>query len=136
MAVEWIEPKTDWVSSDYINYSDVNRIVNNLKFLHRFSHGFLRINYQKMPEIKDYTEYPYADELNAIEDNLDNLNLVSYNFNIGYKQTFKANGVGWNYAELNRIEQAELRLYERMKYDRIPLNMMKFTLGKQRGFRQ
>ncbi len=30
---EWIEPKTDWRPTDYINNVDHNRITNNLTFL-------------------------------------------------------------------------------------------------------
>lgn len=34
---EWIEPKTDWVSNDYFNAEDYNRIKNNISFLKNFT---------------------------------------------------------------------------------------------------
>ena len=30
----WINPKTDWTKNDRFNYSDYNRIKNNLNYLH------------------------------------------------------------------------------------------------------
>ena len=29
----WIEPKTDWVASDYFNIEDYNRIIGNITHL-------------------------------------------------------------------------------------------------------
>ena len=135
MAEEWITPKTNWTSTDFINIADVNRIVNNLLFLKRFSYSIFNIAYKTMPNPTSVTQYPFADELNSIEDNLETLNIKKYVLPIGTKQTFSDNGLGWNYVELNRIESAQLRLYERIEIDRQSINTMKFTLGKQRGFR-
>lgn len=134
--MEWITPKTNWKPSDYINYEDVNRIVNNLAFLKRFSYSLFVVPYEKMTyKATDYTDIPYADELNAIENNLESLNINTYSLQIGTKQTFEQNGIGWNYIELNRIESAMIRLYDKIKQGRIPLTMMEFTFGKQGGFR-
>ena len=33
MAIEWVEPKTNWSSNDRFNIADFNRIKNNLEFL-------------------------------------------------------------------------------------------------------
>ena len=33
----WIEPKTDWTSSDYFNAEDYNRIIGNVIYLKAFS---------------------------------------------------------------------------------------------------
>lgn len=31
--MSWIEPKTDWTSQDTFNFSDYNRIKNNIAYL-------------------------------------------------------------------------------------------------------
>mgnify|MGYP003100327787 CR=1 FL=1 len=36
----WIQPKTDWESSDKFNASDYNRIKGNLNFLHERAEQF------------------------------------------------------------------------------------------------
>ena len=64
----WIEPKTNWVSTDYFNYSDYNRIKNNIAHLRDLSLS-LYVNYQYKDMGVDksgYSEFPYADEFNAI----------------------------------------------------------------------
>ena len=33
----WIEPKTDWVSTDYFNIEDYNRIIGNIIYLKDFA---------------------------------------------------------------------------------------------------
>ena len=35
--MSWIEPKTDWTSSDYFNAEDYNRIIGNVIYLKAFS---------------------------------------------------------------------------------------------------
>lgn len=33
MEVDWIKPKTNWVSTDRMNLEDYNRIKNNITYL-------------------------------------------------------------------------------------------------------
>lgn len=111
----WIEPKTDWVDTDFFNYSDYNRIVGNISEIKSLLHdmfpdfGFGVMNYPK-----DYTSMFYASEMNTIENNLHALNSNSYELNIGNKQSYKINGATPDYEEWNRIENALLTLHEKI----------------------
>lgn len=134
-SIEWITPKTNWSANDFIEYTDINRIVNNLEFLKRYAYSLFKIPYEPMT-YKEEMQIPYADEINAIENNLESLNMNGYKLAIGNKQTFSENKMTMNYVELNRIESATLKLYERIKLGRQSLHMMKFTLGTQKGFRR
>lgn len=132
---EWITPKTNWKATDFINYADYNRIVNNVAFLRRWIYSQYKIDYENMTYSSGYTDYPYADMLNAIENNLDRLNNGSFRLNIGSKTAFVDNGKGLDYNELNRLESAILALYNRITVGREALQMMTFTFGVQKGFR-
>lgn len=126
----WITPKTDWhynydavgaYIEDFFNIEDYNRIKNNLVYLREIG-GEL---FYPLPNITVGVDkhYPvagspdfdndnfFADEINAIEDGLDGLERAINLFNHGQKQTFYENGRFIDYAELNRIESAELELY-------------------------
>ena len=81
------------------------------------------------------TAIPYADMLNALEDNLESLNNGSFRLKIGSKIEFIDNGKGIDYNELNRLESAILDLYKRISIGRESLATMEFTFGKQKGFR-
>lgn len=126
----WITPKTDWKAEydsigqylgDFFNIEDYNRIKNNLLYLRELSTEL----FCGVPEIEVGVDkhYPvagnpdfdndnfFADEINLIEDGLQKLEDFINLFNHGTKQTFYANGTFIGYAELNRIESAELELY-------------------------
>lgn len=109
---EWIEPKTDWVAEDYINYADYNRIRNNLLYLND------KCNEHFPPEVeidlgeeKALGDYAYASEYNALEDALESINNRAYKYDIGTKRQYVLLGATIDYAELNRIENASLRLF-------------------------
>lgn len=109
----WIEPKTDWTSEDFLNYGDYNRIRNNLLYLND------KCGEHFPPEVKfdlggekARTDYYYSKEFNAFEDLLESINDRAYRYDIGTKQTFTDLGRFIDYAELNRIEGACIRLYQ------------------------
>lgn len=111
----WIEPKTDWVDTDFFNFGDYNRIVGNISEIKSLLHdmfpdfGFGVMNYPK-----DYTSMFYASEMNTIENNLSALNSHSYELNFGNKRSYKINGATPDFAEWNRIENALLTLHEKI----------------------
>lgn len=125
----WTTPKTNWVSTDYFNVADYTRITNNHVYLKEMIAKLFRTLSLANMEEKDYTSLIYADEFNAIEDNLTILNKASYNFDIGTGTTYIANGATPTYEEYNRIEQAQLRLYEQLIVDINQLPHISFTLG-------
>lgn len=125
----WITPKTDWTvdyddsgnyTGDYFNVTDYNRIKNNLLHLKTLADEFIgavptiTVGADKhLPTTTfDYAnDHFFADEINLIENGLHTLgNLMPY-VNIGSKQTFYENGRFIDADELNRIESAELRLF-------------------------
>lgn len=111
----WTTPKTNWVATDYFNYSDYNRIVGNIIHLKSmFQQLFPGFTMETMESTKTEESMIYASEINAIENNLEKLNLRSYRLNIGSKKTYKVNGATTTYDEFNRIESACLSLFNTM----------------------
>ena len=83
----WITPKTDWVSTDYFNIEDYNRIIGNIRYLKDFAEElFKALDTLDMGEEKTYVSMIYAREMNAIESNLEIINANTYGFDIGDTQ--------------------------------------------------
>lgn len=134
----WTTPKTDWTDSTFINYQDINRILGNLRYLRELARHLYT---SKIPDVgvADKSGYGvdlYADEVNAIENNLTALNNGTLIYDIGTQQTFQDNGAWINSTELNRIESAMLRLYNEMTIQHEnSLDRLAFTLGGERKFK-
>lgn len=125
----WIEPKTDWETrfndsglymGDFFNVTDYNRIKNNLMYLKGLADDFIgavptiTVGADKhlpnaTPDFEN--DHFFADEINLIENGLQTLGKLMPYALVGNKQTFYENGRFIDYEELNRIESAELRLY-------------------------
>ena len=136
--MEWIEPKTDWDSTDYFNIEDYGRIVNNIAFLKEYAKEILKdLKDSDLSENiindKTYSSMIYASEINAIEDKLEELNLKTYGINIGEKQVYYANAKTMDYIELNRIENACLNIYKTISSHINEIQRLPFTLGGQKG---
>ena len=130
----WIEPKTDWISTDYFNIEDYNRIIGNISYLKALAEAlFKSFDTLSMGEEKTYVSMLYAREMNAIESNLEIINANTYSFNIGETQTFQANKSTPLWSEFNRIESACLLLYNTMIAHKNALPRLAFTLGGQKG---
>lgn len=129
MAV-WITPKTDWHSTydgageyveDFFNIVDYNRIKNNLMYLREIGGELfyplpnITVGVDKHLPIAGQPDFDndnyFADEINLIEDGLEALDNAINLFQHGQKQTFYENGAFIDARELNRIESAELELY-------------------------
>lgn len=132
----WIEPKTDWVSTDFFNAADYNRIIGNITHLKALGDElFSGLSDLSLGEEKTYLSLIYAREMNNIENTLESLNLETYGLEIGDKQTFKANGSTPLWSEFNRIESAILLLYNTMVVHKDNLPRLDFRLGNQKGIR-
>lgn len=132
----WIEPKTNWVAIDYFNAEDYNRILGNLTFLKEFSRLlFKSFEMLDMGGEKTYTDFIYAREINAMEDNLETINLKTYAMNIGEKVVYKDNGNTPLYSELNRMELAMLKIFAELQTHKANLPRLAITLGGQKGIR-
>ena len=133
---EWLPPKTDWTTSDYLNAIDYNRIINNLTHLNAMAMRlFNNVSSINMGDEKDYTSLIYAREMNTIEDALEQINADTYKFDIGEKQTYKANGNTPLNTEFNRIESSSLKLFDTMTSHKEALPRLAFRLGGQKGIR-
>ena len=110
----FITPKTDWAPTDFINYSDYNRIVNNLTELNELAFTVLeaRASFRTMRTADSFLYIPTASMYNNIEYNLQVLNNATYKFNIGTAVYFNTNSNYIDYTELNRIESAILKIYK------------------------
>ena len=132
----WIEPKTNWESTDYFNIEDYNRIVGNLTYLKDLSlELFKDFTTEDMVGSKDYSSMIYAREINAIENNLETVNINTYNFDIGDTKEFYPNKTTPLWSEFNRIESAMLLLHNTMLSHKNALPKLAFTLGGQKGLK-
>lgn len=135
--MSWITPKTDWVSTDYFNIEDYNRIIGNISYLKTLADEL----FYMFPDIyyagneKTYESMYYASEINNIEYNLGIINNNSYNFNIGDTIFYQANQSTPLWSEYNRIESACLLLYNTMIAQQNALTKLAFILGNQKGLK-
>lgn len=134
--MEWLEPKTDWQASedesgnytgDYFNIEDYNRIKNNIEFLGSMAQQFWPVGVKSLPD-HSYEEYPYADEINTLADNLEAINEY-IGCEIGEKTEYTANGIFIGFEDLNRIEAACMMFYEAMQGLYIRPKKLPYRLG-------
>lgn len=135
--MSWIEPKTDWTSQDTFNFSDYNRIKNNIAYLRERVVKLVKpFEIQDMgDDMTSYAELFDASKFNILEQNLETINNNAYLKDYGTKQTFYDNGVFIAYAELNRIESATLDIYNMLGRQEIGLRRLAFRLGAGREVR-
>jgi len=77
-----------------------------------------------------YAEFPYADEFNALEDNLDSIKKHTFPFDTSEKKTWYENQATPTYKDLNRMETACLYLYEGLKSQLSIKTRLSITLGR------
>ena len=135
MAVEWQEPKINWVATDRFNILDFNRIKNNLEHLREKA-----ISMYKTFEISDmgedivsYESYWNAEYFNAFEENVDIINNAIFTKDYGIAQRFYENGPFIKWDELNRIENACLRMKQILDGQELSLRKLSFRLGSMKG---
>lgn len=131
MLTTWTTPKTDWAYTDFINYTDYNRIVGNVEYIIALANQLEEDTYPSLTTKTGYLDYPYASEWNAVENCVSKLATKA---GISYvKQTYMNNGFTIDANELNNIESMELTLkgiFEAaisMKY------RLAYTFGRKRS---
>lgn len=131
----WIEPKTNWVSTDRFNIEDYNRIKGNIEYLHERAEKLYRaFGIQNMGEDKaDYSAFFYANEFNLFEQDLAIINQSIFTQDLGVSQTFYDNGPFIQWDELNRIESATVAMLELLNRQRAGLRRLSFQLGNMKG---
>lgn len=147
----WETPKTDWAAmydesgvfiGDFFNVGDYNRIKNNLVIIRDLATQVMG-NVPETPVGVD-KHYPingspdfdndnfFADEINLIEDGLAALDNVMPFVDFGQKKTYYDNGRFIDYQELNRIENAELTLYNLLNDSIAGIRRLSFRLNPGR----
>ena len=144
----WITLKTDWSAEysdtglfigDFFNVTDYNRIKNNLLYLRELAtqliYGIPHITVGADKHLPDNANPDFdndnffADEFNQIEDALETLDNAIGWIDFGEKQVFYDNGRFIDAEELNRIERAELQLYDLLTNSIAGKLRLSFRLG-------
>ena len=132
----WTTPKTNWVSTDFINFEDYNRIIDNLAYIKDLADKYYSIiGYVEQEDVADEYVLPFISLYNTVEQNLEELNEATYQFAIGDTKTFAINQPYIDYAELNRIESATLKIKNTLVAQKENIPTLSFTLGNYRGLR-
>lgn len=138
----WQTPKTDWYGEviegvyvgDRFNAVDYNRIKNNLIYLRDLAITvYESFNIETVSNDKTTADFFYADEINAMERNLDTINNNTLKRNYGTRVTFSANGNTPVYTELNRLESAIPDLYDRLSNQSEGRRTLTFNFGMKGG---
>ena len=128
----WQQPKIDWQAVDDVLCSDYNRIKGNIEFLKELAYTlYTPFPFNEMGADKTEEEYPYADEINLIADNLELLSAGTYHEDVGDKIIYRDNGPYIDYIDLNRIEGATLKLYNKLNNQYKSRRMLTFMLGER-----
>lgn len=127
----WTNPKTDWVSTDFFNLSDYNRIKNNIDYLREKAlELYIDFPFEDMGVDKtSYAQYPYADEFNALEDNLESLRQNTFLFDDSAPKQWYENQRTPNYEDFNRLERACLLFKEGFESQKSMKRRLSFRLG-------
>ena len=131
--MSWQEPKTDWTADDRFDAPHYNRIKNNLLFLHEMAEALYHpFEMGDMGADKDYSSFYYADEINMLSDNLEQIHSNIYPVTIGEKTVYVQNQAFIGYEDLNRIESAALRIYTLLKEQKENKPRLLFRLGNRK----
>ena len=136
--MQWVQPKTDWqwrddAQGDFFTCVDYNRIKGNIEFLAEYAKElYTAFTIADMGPDRNETEYPYADEINLLAENLQTIVDNTYPLAIGEATTYEDNGSFIGYADLNRIETACLMIYENIGRIKAGKYRLGFRLGARR----
>ena len=138
----WSTPKTDWngetVDGVYIgdrfNAVDFNRIKNNLEYLRELAiKMYEEFSIQSLGSDRTPKDFFYADEINALEDNLKTINNNSLKRSYCNVPVYVDNGNTMDFKELNRLESAILDLYEKLTNEYEGRRMFTWNFGMKGG---
>lgn len=134
----WQQPKTDWQwidddQGDFFTHADYNRIKGNIEFLAEYAKElYIPFKIKDMGADKTENDYPYADEINLLATNLQEIVDHTYALNIGRATTYEDNGRFIGFEDLNRIESACLAIYENIGRIKRGKYRLGFRLGARR----
>lgn len=134
----WQTPKTDWkvtydsegnYTGDYFNLEDYQRIKSNLLVLKDMADELYATIL--LPDIPDITaeSYFYETVINALERSIDALVGGTRDWGFEPTKTWAGNGSAPLYADMNRIEETCLRLFNGLYSQKKAQKRLAFTLG-------
>ena len=139
----WSQPKTDWYGAtdsegvytgDRFNAVDFNRIKNNLSYLRDLAITlYEEFDIINVGADRTRDQYPYADEINDLESNLNTINSHTINRPYGTTPIYYDNAAFVNFDELNRLESATLDLYNRLTNQSEGRRMFTWNFGMKGG---
>ena len=139
----WETPKTNWyggVNSDglYVgdrfNAADFNRIKNNLAYLRELAITMYdEFSLNDLGADRSQGDYFYADEINALEENLVTVTQNTVRQSYGSAPVYYANGNTMDFDELNRLEGATLDLYDKLTNQSNGRRMFEWNFGMKGG---
>lgn len=138
----WSTPKTDWSGEvvegvyigDRFNAVDFNRIKNNLVYLRELAvKMYDEFTIQSIGADRTPADYFYADEINAMEQNLVTINNNSLKRSYGSSPVYVDNGNVMDFKELNRLEGAILDLYEKLTNEHDGRRTLTWNFGMKGG---
>lgn len=129
----WQEPKLNWTKDDPTNIDYYNRIKNNLAELREMAiRLYPEFSITVNPD-KVRSDYPYADEINQLEENLETIRSHTYLFQTGPRQTYYDNQPYIDWQELNRLESACKLIHDNLQGQAEGKRRLSFRLGGLRG---
>lgn len=126
----WVTPKTNWVSSDYFNIEDYNRIRGNIQYVYEYALRLYKVFGIDVMQERTLGGAVAAELLNDVEKNLDKIVENTYNL-IEYRpsKSFEPGQAAWNYDDLNRIERNLLLIITMLESQEAGLRRLAFELG-------
>lgn len=119
---------------DRFNAVDFNRIKNNLEYLRELAiKMYEEFSIQSLGSDRTPKDFFYADEINALEDNLKTINNNSLKRSYGNVPVYVDNGNTMDFKELNRLESAILDLYEKLTNEYEGRRMFTWNFGMKGG---
>lgn len=134
----WQTPKTNWIwrgetEGDFFEHTDYNRIKGNIEYLKELAGEiYPPFSIADMGVDKTEEDFPYADEINALADNIERIAANTYPVDIGTKTVYEDDGKFIGYADLNRIESATLNIYNNLNRIKAGKYRLSFRFGARR----
>ena len=126
----WTTPKTNWVDGDVFSLRlDYKRIKGNIEYLIALSEEMYS-KYTDIELVSTNIDYPKVDFFKNVVDTTQAM--LSHCFSpVGSKsmRRYVSNGVAWNAAELNAIENNHQLLYNAFTAQKSVLPRLQITLG-------
>jgi len=108
----WLTPKTNWLSTDYINAADFNRIEGNINFVANYmnSNYFRQSSFIDSVTNRSHASLDFISSINRVEGYLTQL-VSKMPTPIGW-QTPKtwSPGMGFYFSDANRLESSAQQL--------------------------